>query len=210
MAGGVPAWSVTTQISRLACRHQLSSTRPRPGSLALSPVAASPVAAGVPCCIALVASSDAITTASSISGSSCHSHRVATVNSRAVRADSGAGASPRRRRAVPGTGGFAGTGCREPKRSSVARAKAAERPWYMDRPPSLRLGRCATTGQRISYDATSYVQMQVHLHKTPRTSDRHPRNGAREIASFKSTAAERHPRMGGGLPQKEMNGGCGA
>jgi len=54
------------------------------------------------------------------------------------------------------------------------------------------------------------VQMQVHLHRTPRTSDYNPRNGAREIASFKPTAAERHPGWGGGLPQKEMNGGCGA
>jgi hypothetical protein len=33
----------------------------------------------------------------------------------------------------------------------------------MDRPPSLKLGASAT-GQRISYDATSDVQMQVHLH----------------------------------------------
>jgi hypothetical protein len=35
----------------------------------------------------------------------------------------------------------------------------------MDRPPSLELGASAT-GQRISYDATSDVQMQVHLHMT--------------------------------------------
>src|SRR5215471_3914262 len=35
----------------------------------------------------------------------------------------------------------------------------------MDGPPSLRLGVRPPPGQRISYDATSDVQMQVHLHR---------------------------------------------
>jgi hypothetical protein len=79
--------------------------------LSISPVAF-PVAAGVPCRIALVASSEAMTTASSISASRCHLRSVATVNVRAARADSGTGASPIRRRR-PAVGGADAAGCLE-------------------------------------------------------------------------------------------------
>jgi hypothetical protein len=71
------------------------------------------MAAGVPCRIALVASSEATTTASSVSVSRCHMRSVATVNSRAARADSGTGASAMRRRRSA-SGGADTVGCVEP------------------------------------------------------------------------------------------------
>src|SRR5580700_3787950 len=62
----------------------------------------------------------------------------------------------------------------------------------MDGPPSLRLGASAT-GQRISYDATSDVQMQVHLHRRRPNLREGPRNGARGIASCNLQTPERDP-----------------
>ena len=66
-----------------------------------------------------------------------------------------------------------------------------------------------TTGQRISYDATSGVQMQVHLHRAKEFAIETRATAPGESPSFKSTAAE-DTRLVGVLSQKEMNGGSGA
>ena len=66
-----------------------------------------------------------------------------------------------------------------------------------------------TTGQRISYDATSGVQMQVHLHRAKEFATETRATAPGESPSFKSTAAE-DTRLVGVLSQKEMNGGSGA
>jgi uncharacterized protein DUF397 len=62
----------------------------------------------------------------------------------------------------------------------------------------------SATGQRISYDATSDVQMQVHLHMTIGNLRADPRQRRTGIASFKSHMAERDPSWVGVLPQKEI------
>jgi len=49
------------------------------------------------------------------------------------------------------------------------------------------------TGQRISYDAMSYVQMQVHLHRRRPNSRACPRNGARGNREFNVQAPETDP-----------------
>jgi hypothetical protein len=65
-------------------------------------------------------------------------------------------------------------------------------------------GGASATGQRISYDATSDVQMQVHLHRTTENLRSDPRQRRPWIASFKSQMAERDPSWVGVLPQKEI------
>jgi hypothetical protein len=62
----------------------------------------------------------------------------------------------------------------------------------------------------MSYDATSGVQMQVHLHRANKACDRNPRNGARGIAQFQVDGGGKTRRWVGVLPQKEMNGGSDA
>jgi hypothetical protein len=62
----------------------------------------------------------------------------------------------------------------------------------------------------ISYDATSGVQMQVHLHRANDLCDRSPRNGARGIAQFQVDGGGKTGGWVGVPPQKEMNDGSGA
>jgi hypothetical protein len=50
----------------------------------------------------------------------------------------------------------------------------------MDQPPSLKLGASAK-GQRMRYDATLGVQMQVQLHRTSMTVGCHVPGGAGEV-----------------------------
>src|SRR5215469_11273720 len=157
MTGGSVARSVITHITRLIWYDQVSSTRPGPSL---------PVAV-VPWLIALVTSSDAIRTASEISGSRCHFRSAVVVNSRATLADSGTGGSVIRTclSAVADSIDVGASHCPSPERRSLTCVEATCCPWYMDQPPSLKLGASAK-GQRMRYDATSGVQMQVQLHRT--------------------------------------------
>src|SRR5215472_97564 len=156
MTGGSVARSVITHITRLIWYDQVSSTRPGPSL---------PVAV-VPWLIALVTSSDAIRTASEISGSRCHFRSAVVVNSRATLADSGTGGSvmPTCLSVVAASIDVGASHCPSPWRRSLTCVEAICCPWYMDQPPSLMLGASAK-GQRMRYDATSGVQMQVHLHR---------------------------------------------
>src|SRR5215470_15904412 len=156
MTGGSVARSVITHITRLIWYDQVSSTRTGPSL---------PVAV-VPWLIALVTSSDAIRTASEISGSRCHFRSAVVVNSRATPADSGTGGSvmPTCLSVVAASIDVGASHCPSPWRRSLTCVEAICCPWYMDQPPSLMLGASAK-GQRMRYDATPGVQMQVHLHR---------------------------------------------
>src|SRR5215470_2111548 len=172
MTGGSVARSVITHITRLIWYDQVSSTRPGPSL---------PVAV-VPWLIALVTSSDAIRTASEISGSRCHFRSAVVVNSRATPADSGTGGSvmPTCLSVVAASIDVGASPCPSPWRRSLTCVEATCCPWYMDQPPSLMLGASAKV-QRMRYDATLSVQMQVQLHTTSITLRSHVPGGAGEV-----------------------------
>src|SRR5215471_13724415 len=80
----------------------------------------------------------------------------------------------------------------------------------MDGPPSLRLGVRPPPGQRISYDATSDVQMQVHLHRRKAELATLPAQRRPGNCQFQRVNAGKTHWWVGVWPQREMNRGSGA